>query len=431
MEELKITLKNKAVLVACSSGVDSTVLLDLVLKAHACEKIVIAHVNHKKRLQSDLEETYLIDFANEKGIKIYVKHLSNHPSDNFQAWARSERYMFFKEIMAKEKLDFCLTAHHANDQAETILMRLMKQSSMRGYAGLRKWAEFDFLTLYRPLLEVSKEEIAQYALNNNLKYFDDYSNFEDNYLRNRIRSNVIPFFQEENPSFLKAINNFAKDMHELCDLLEEMVGSFIKQEVVVNNKDITLDIEHLKNLKPLLQVEVLFTLLKPFQLSRPQIEEIIKQIDSLKQPIIYPISGDLYMIKEYGKITFTTDFKSEPFYLEIRDPGLYQLPRNKEILIEKIISNYKARYQSLWYNIKELPVVIRTRQDGDRIKIKQGTKTVSDLLTDKKVSHLKRNRLLLLCDKDNSVMAILGLDNQIRKKENVEFKKGGNNGTNE
>jgi tRNA(Ile)-lysidine synthetase-like protein len=117
--------------------------------------------------------------------------------------------------------------------------------------------------------------------------------------------------------------------------------------------------------------------------------------------------------------------------LEIKEPGVYQLPRNEEILIEKNISNYKARYQSLWYNIKELPVVIRTRQDGDRIKIKQGTKTVSDLLTDKKVSHLKRNRLLLLCDKDNSVMAILGLDKKIRKKEIVEFKKGGNNGTNE
>ncbi|HPX20949.1 MAG TPA: tRNA lysidine(34) synthetase TilS, partial [Bacilli bacterium] len=130
-------------------------------------------------------------------------------------------------------------------------------------------------------------------------------------------------------------------------------------------------------------------------------------------------------------VIFTSDFSAEPFYLEIKEPGVYQLPRNEEILIEKNISNYKARYQSLWYNIKELPVVIRTRQDGDRIKIKQGTKTVSDLLTDKKVSHLKRNRLLLLCDKDNSVMAILGLDKKKRKKEIVEFKKGGNNGTNE
>lgn len=431
LEELKTTLKNKAVLVACSSGVDSTVLLDLVLKSGCCKKIVIGHVNHKKRTQSDIEEAYLVDFAKSKGIGIYVKHLDNHPSENFQAWARSERYKFFKEVMEKEKLDYCLTAHHANDQAETVLMRLLKQSSMRGYAGLRKWAKYDTLTLYRPLLEVSKAEIAAYAITDNLKYFDDYTNFEDDYLRNRIRSHVVPFFLEENPSFLKAVNSYAKDMHEMCDLLDETVASFIKQEVVVNNKDITLEIESFQSLKPLLQIEVLFTLLKPYQLSRYQIEEIIRQIFSLKQPIIYPIGDGLYMVKEYGTVIFTSDFSAEPFYLEIKEPGVYQLPRNEVILIEKNISNYKARYQSLWYNIKELPVVIRTRQDGDRIKIKQGTKTVSDLLTDKKVSHLKRNRLLLLCDKDNSVMAILGLDKKIRKKEIVEFKKGGNNGTNE
>lgn len=431
IDELKNTLKDKSVLVACSSGVDSTVLLDLVLKANTYNKVVIAHVNHKRRQKSDLEEAYLQAYATSKDIKIYIKQLNQaNQMDNFQAWARNERYQFFQEIAKLEAIDYVLTAHHANDQAETILMRMMKQASIRAYAGMKKWGYYQNLTLYRPLLEVPKAEIIKYANKQNLKYFEDESNHEDDYLRNRIRKYIMPFFLEENPAYLQAISQYGKDLHELADLLEEITSSFIKQEVVVNNNDIMIDISAFQAQKPLLQVEVLFTLLKSYQLSRDQIDEIIKQINANKQPIIYPITTKLYMIKEYGKVIFTTNFQTGSFYLEISKEGKYLLPNNEEILITKNISNYKATYKKLWYNIKELPIVIRTRQDGDRIKLKQGTKTVSDYLTDKKVSHLIRNQLLLLCDKDNSVIAMLGLESQIKILEDVENLKGGNNGTN-
>ena len=121
---IKEKLNNKKVLLACSTGVDSMVLLDLLLKhANNCQ-IIISHINHQKRTQSILEEEYITKYCEEKNIKCYVKKLEHYEEGNFQEWARIQRYEFFEEIIEKEGIDYLLTAHHADDNLETIIMRL-------------------------------------------------------------------------------------------------------------------------------------------------------------------------------------------------------------------------------------------------------------------------------------------------------------------
>ena len=94
--------------------------------------IIVAHVNHHQRLQSNEEQQFIVDLCNKLNIKCYVKELYFDTHQNFQAMARNERYLFFNEVLMKEKAKYLITAHHANDDLETILMRLIKSTSLKG-----------------------------------------------------------------------------------------------------------------------------------------------------------------------------------------------------------------------------------------------------------------------------------------------------------
>ena len=206
IEKLKQTLKLQKVLLACSTGVDSMVLLDLLRKSLDASQIVIAHVNHQRRSESAIEETYILSYAKQNHINCYTTKLPHYSGNNFQNWARKKRYAFFLEIAEAEKIDIVLLAHHADDNLETILLRLLRSSSLEGYGGIKEYSNYQGLTIYRPLLNISKDEIIEYAKSNSIKYFEDSSNFEDDYARNRIRHYVLPILKKENPALTKAIS---------------------------------------------------------------------------------------------------------------------------------------------------------------------------------------------------------------------------------
>ena len=129
VNQMNNILTEQKVLIACSTGIDSTVLLDLCLKTNSIDKMVVAHVNHQKRKESDIEEAYIKEYCEKNNIICYTLKLPKESVGNFQEWARNKRYNFFYEIMEKENLNYLLTAHHADDNLETILMRFIKGSS--------------------------------------------------------------------------------------------------------------------------------------------------------------------------------------------------------------------------------------------------------------------------------------------------------------
>ena len=191
IDKIKEQLNNKTIVLACSTGIDSMVLLNLLLNYTKNSKIIISHINHQKRTQSTLEEEYIKKYCLEKGLKCYVKVLPHYEESNFQEWARDQRYQFFDEIMEKENADYLITAHHADDNLETIIMRLLKSSSLKGYAGIEELTKKENYYIFRPLLENSKKEIMEYAVKNNIFYYQDDSNYSDDYTRNRIRKYII------------------------------------------------------------------------------------------------------------------------------------------------------------------------------------------------------------------------------------------------
>ena len=403
VNQMNNILTEQKVLIACSTGIDSTVLLDLCLKTNSIDKMVVAHVNHQKRKESDIEEAYIKEYCEKNNIICYTLKLPKESVGNFQEWARNKRYNFFYEIMEKENLNYLLTAHHADDNLETILMRFIKGSSLKGYAGIMEKTMENGYNIYRPLLSLSKDDIKEYAEEEKLKYFVDASNLEDDYTRNRIRKYIVPLLLKENPSLYQAVNTYSQTLLETSKMLEQQINNFVKKRVNVNNNIISFSVKDFLEESEFFQTELLFSLLKPYELATTCVKEIIKKINSSKTKIVTDINNELVLIKEYGQVNFVpkSSMPSE-IYLKIEKDGIYKLTNNQEIVVDKNICYLKPSNKELWYNIPELPIIVRTRKKGDSLRFKGGTKTISNYLTDKKISQIDRMKILLICDKDDN-----------------------------
>ena len=409
LKEVKEELKNYKVVVACSTGVDSMTLLTLVMQVCKHDNIVVAHVNHKKRLQSDQEEIYIKTFCEENNLKYYIKHLDHIDTGNFQSLAREKRYEFFDEVVKLENAKYLLLAHHADDNIETILMRLLKSSSLKGYAGIEKKTYYHNYYIYRPFLDIPKLRIQEYANNTNIKYYEDDSNQTLDYTRNRIRHLIVPILLEENPNLYEAVSYYSKTLLSANNIIENNEISFIENKIVTNNINgeisHTINIDDLLSLDDFMQKQILFRLLRKYNLSHKCIEEIIKKIKSQKSSIVSEITPKLALIKEHKRIIFTeASIKPLNFNITINGEGIYDLPNGRKIEISKNNCNFFTTNDVLCYNIQDLPIIIRTRVVKDKIK----NTLVSDYLTKLKLPYMIKKDILLLCDCKNNVIAVLG-----------------------
>ncbi len=419
INNLRDKIGNNKVVIACSTGVDSSVLLDITKKALKKEQIIIAHVNHGVRKESNDEETYIRQIAKMENIKLYVEHLDKI-TNNFEEEARNKRYQFFISIAKNNNASYILLAHHANDNLETIIMRFLKSSSLKGYAGIEEETFKEGIIIYRPLLKVCKKDIYEYAKLNNIKYFEDETNKENNHFRNRIRNNIVPLLEKENPNLYEAVSYYSSSLLGANSLLEKEIQTFIKEEIQnYDETTIYFSIASLKSKSDYLQKEILFRITKKHGLSISAIEEIMKLLTNEKNKIITKITNTLTVIKEYGTCYLTKkDIFCPPFYLEITKEGTYILPNEKKITVDRNICYFTTKNKQLCYNINNLPIVIRSRQNGDTIKrtakCKQTgqekiyTQKISDILTNKKIPTIEREQVLLLVEK-SEVKAILGL----------------------
>lgn len=413
IENIKQTIKDEKIIIACSTGSDSMCLLNLVTKALKKEQIIIAHVNHNIRTQSQQEEEFIKTYAKQNTLQIETIKLEPI-QQNFEATARTKRYEFFLNAAAKHQAKYILLAHHADDNLETIIMRLLKGSSLKGYAGIEETTFFKNTILFRPLLKISKSKILEYVNNNNITYFDDYTNYQDMHLRNRIRKYITPLLLEENPNLYDAITYFSKTILGADELLEQEITLFIKQYVTYEKDTTILKYKYLLSKNDFLINQILFRILKPYSLSRYMIEEIIKILKAKKNKIITTINQSLTIIKEYDSLIITSvDTSLSHFYLRIQEEGIYDLPNDSKIIVNKNNCYFLTGTSKICYNILGLPIIIRNRLDGDVIKRKNKNKEyhqkVNDILTNRKISYLQRINTLVITTPSDEVIGILGL----------------------
>lgn len=203
-------LPGNRVILACSGGVDSIVLLHLLKKIDK-KRIVIAHLDHSIRKESSEDLEFVKDLAIKEGYEFISKRLENAPKNEEEA--RVSRYKFLSKCLKQYQASHIALAQHQSDQIETLLLQLIRGthsfSPMKVLSSDNKW---------RPLLEYTKEEILRYAQTNNLKWREDNSNTDNKYARNRLRNLVIPEIQKINPNFAQRFLEFVTQVKSMSEI---------------------------------------------------------------------------------------------------------------------------------------------------------------------------------------------------------------------
>lgn len=216
-------------ILAVSGWVDSMVLLDMVMNNHSKDKIIVAHFDHSLRgAESDGDRELVRDIAWEMDIvfeyeKKDIGIIAQDEKSSLEAVARRERYNFLEGVRLKYGAMYILTAHHADDQAETILMNLIKWGKLYGLSGMGVVSG----CIFRPLLLASKQDIREYAHEYGIRYREDSSNQDTDYERNRIRQDIMPHIRMMNPSIEETLSELGIYMQDVSLYMVQQVENWL------------------------------------------------------------------------------------------------------------------------------------------------------------------------------------------------------------
>ncbi|MFD2828106.1 tRNA lysidine(34) synthetase TilS [Leeuwenhoekiella polynyae] len=397
-------LKNKRVLLAVSGGIDSVVLAHLFSKSDW--DFEIAHCNFSLRgKESDADAVFVEQLAANLNVRFHIQKFDTEAfakaeKVSTQMAARELRYTWFEEVCKESQLNYVVTAHHAKDDLETFLINLSRGSGIEGLTGMD--AQGDFVV--RPLLPFSREEIAKYAQDHNIKWREDSSNNSDKYLRNHLRHHAIPALEEAAPQFLSQFKKSMQHLQESANLLEDYTALLFSKIVTQSFKGYDLHITQLKatpNTKA-----VLYQLLKNFDFTAW--DDIYELLDS--QPGKYVASKNYRLIKDRDVLILTknTERENSVYKFESAQHEL-QLPDLK--LKKESVPDFKRPNSSEAYfdlNLLEFPLLIRKWEEGDTFYPfgMKGKKKLSKLFKDLKYSTIQKEAVWLLCSQEDIIWVI-------------------------
>jgi tRNA(Ile)-lysidine synthase len=247
--------KGASFLVAVSGGVDSIVLLHALVQERGfirAKNIVVAHVDHGLRKSSSKDASFVRAFSKKLGLSATVKKLrpakNKKSAGGTELWGRTERYKFFQAEQRKKRLTYIVTAHHANDEAETFLMRLLADKDPR-QGVMASDAERKII---RPLILVTRKEILSYAKDEGIVWVEDPTNEGNDFLRNKIRNQVIPFIEKTlGHDVVESLSHRAELQKADWAILSELIASHLS----ILDPYVPLSREWLRALKSVLSVK--------------------------------------------------------------------------------------------------------------------------------------------------------------------------------
>lgn len=229
----------KKTLLAVSGGIDSMCMAEIFVRRYPCEDLAVAHCNFNLRgEESDGDEALVREWAQTHGVRLHVKSFdtkgfAQEHGVSIEMAARELRYRWFAELCSREGYDEVAVAHNANDNAETLILNLLRGSGMKGLSGMSEVSSLPYsdgtdVKLVRPLLDMTRKQIEGFALANRVRYRDDSTNFSSEYKRNMLRNEVFPVFERINPSVIRTINRemgyFAEAGEIVSDWADEAVS---------------------------------------------------------------------------------------------------------------------------------------------------------------------------------------------------------------
>lgn len=406
--------KNDRIVVGCSTGPDSMALVDMLLKIKNKYNLslIIAHVNHNVREESYEEAEYLKKYCEDNNLIFESMIIEQYGDDNFHNEARNIRYNFFENLVNKYEADYLMTAHHGDDLTETVLMRLVRGSNLSGYGGFRSIIDMDGYKIVRPLIYYTKKELEEYDLENDVKYYIDSSNDKDKYTRNRYRKYILPFLKEEEKDVHLKFLKFSNLLNDASKFIDKVRNRAISR-VIVDDKII---IDKFLEEDEFIQKEILYYLLSEFYqddlilVGDKHINIILELIKGSRANAFINLPNDVLARKNYNSFELVRETEVISSY-EIEFDNYAMLPNNHSIeLIDETLdnSNNICRLDSSEIT---LPLIIRTRRFGDKIKVKglNGSKKIKDIFIDKKVPLNKRDIWPIVLDSKGNVVWIPGI----------------------
>lgn len=393
------------ILVAVSGGVDSVVL------AHLCKKagldISLAHCNFQLRgEESEEDENFVIELADALDVQIFIEEFeteayAGEKKLSIQMAARELRYHWFDELCETLQLDYIFTAHHANDNLETVLINFVRGTGLEGLTGIPDKNN----CIRRPLLPFTRTQIEEFAHQNHLKWREDSSNQSLKYLRNRVRQEVIPKLMDLNPQLLESFGKTRSYLQQSSDLIEDYMAALFPKIAKQEEFGYSFRIKLLKSIPN--TKAVVYALFKSFGFT--EWEDVYGLLDAQSGKMVY--SKTHRLIKDREDLILTTIYGGDRRYEISEGEEVVMLPigtfQFEEVSEISESENDKAIFVDA--NRLNFPLIVRKWQQGDYFYPfgMQGKKKLSKFFKDEKLSLPQKENCWLLCSGDE-IMWVMG-----------------------
>jgi tRNA(Ile)-lysidine synthase len=402
--------KDDKLLLTVSGGVDSVVMVHLFNSIGS--NFSIAHCNFKLRgEESEKDEEFVKKLAQEIGVDFFSKSFDTYQyarqkGISIQMAARDLRYQWFEEVRENNNFSFICVAHHKDDNAETVLINIIRGTGLAGLQGIREKRSF----VVRPMWIFSRNEIERFAIEHKLDFRDDSSNNDTKYIRNKIRHRVLPVLREINPSINESFSRLSKIIRNTDTLLryfiEKDAPNFVKQ---INDK-VEIDIETLANYP---SVEfILYELLKDYGFQPAVVENISLSLESQPGKRFY--SPTYVCLKDRDKLVISPVKDQSDEILEVgkgqsealSSTGKFVFTYRSDFMLEDLSGDSLEAFVDLSKIV--FPLVIRHVKEGDFFYPigMSGKKKLSDYLTDKKIPLTEKGDIWLLCSGEQIVWVV-------------------------
>lgn len=416
--------KNDKFLLSVSGGSDSVLLLYLFIKylKGDNERIIISYINHNLRNDSDIDESFVSILGSKLNIETHIRHLNPNmmpKGASVESWARKGRYDLLKNIMIETGADWIITAHHANDQAETILMNISEKTGLFGLGGMKEINN----NIIRPLLPFSKAYLMNIVKKYSIPYMEDSTNSNNNHKRNFIRNIVIAPWLAKDADLIEAIIKTASNFQDWQNSMLYFVKNFIAKNVFPNrNGSLYINKNELKKLPVLARLCVFQVLTNSIGLLRKSDVENIKRF--FHKDIIGNIcstKNDYVLLNDRKHVIVKKKEPKETIQLELKigekcNFGGYNYKMNN--CVDNIFFSEDPNDELLDFSVIEnKKLVLRFWKPGDRFKPlgMNGNQKISDFLINNKVNIFEKDHQTVLTA-DGQIIWVCGyrIDDSVR-----------------
>lgn len=424
-----------ALVVGVSGGADSMALLNILIALNRESgwqlRLHLAHLNHRLRdLESEKDAAFVQAAADSLELpctieSVDVAKCAASVGVGIEEEARRQRYHFFEKVCRNTDMRIVAVAHHADDQAETILYRVLRGTGLRGLVGIprsRPISPGSDIQLIRPLLSYTRLDLQNYLADTGIAFREDRSNRSTEPMRNRIRTGILPLLEKEvNPQVRDALTRLGEQAGWLQEFLQETVERTFDTLVVSrNDQTLVLNAESIVRKSRIVQTELLRVAYRAFGLGEQDLSfgNVVQVLDLIADPAggrQAQLPGGMTVVKRYGQLIFSLP-TAEPREtiaeeVAVKLPGVTTLPiRGLEITcaIESVSPAEIATLRRMGNSFEERmdyeavrpPLILRRRRPGDRFNPlgAPGSKKINDFLSDARVSPRDREDVALLCD---------------------------------